>query len=179
MRKNTVQNFPPNWIRVLLEVYIYLIYCLLWRMNSSLSVTSKPTLMLPVTKLRPSTQAINCAATQELPNILWSPKVHYHAHKSSPLVPILRQMDPVHTTTTYVMSILILFTHLRVGLCSGLFLSCFPTNVLYAFLFFPFVLHVLHISSSLNWWFWLYLAKSTSYEVPQYAVCLTSCDVFV
>jgi hypothetical protein len=34
-------------------------------------------------------------------------------------------------------SILILFTHLRLGLPSGLFHSGFPTNILYSFLFFP------------------------------------------
>jgi hypothetical protein len=32
------------------------------------------------------------------------------------------------------------------------------------------VLHALPISSSLTWSFWLYLAKSTNYEAPHYAV---------
>jgi hypothetical protein len=34
-------------------------------------------------------------------------------------------------------SILILFTHLRLGLLSSLFPSGFPTSILYLFLFFP------------------------------------------
>jgi hypothetical protein len=39
----------------------------------------------------------------------------------------------------------ILSTHLRLGLPSGLFPSAFPTNILYAFPFSPFVLHALPI----------------------------------
>jgi hypothetical protein len=76
-------------------------------------------------------------ATQQLPSILWNPKVHYRIHKSLPLVPILSQIDPVHTTPSHLSQILILSTHLRLGLPSGLFLSGFPTNILYAFIFSP------------------------------------------
>jgi hypothetical protein len=47
-------------------------------------------------------------------------------------------------------SILVISTHLRLGLPSGLFPSGFSTNILYAYLFSPFVLHALVISSSLT-----------------------------
>jgi hypothetical protein len=43
------------------------------------------------------------------------------------------QSDPSHP----ILSISTLSTHRRLGLLSGLFPSGFPTNILYAFLFFP------------------------------------------
>jgi hypothetical protein len=101
-------------------------------------------------ELSPSSEATNCTATQEIPRTLWDPKVLYHVHKSSPLVPILGQIDLVHTTPSYLRYILIPTTHLCLGLPSGLFLFGFLTNILYELLFATFVLHTLPISSSLS-----------------------------
>jgi hypothetical protein len=82
-------------------------------------------------ELRPSWEAASCADTQELPNILWNPEVHYHVHKSPSLVPILSQINPVHTTRSYLSKIHFNITFpLRLGLPSGLFPFGFPTKTI-------------------------------------------------
>jgi hypothetical protein len=70
---------------------------------------------------------VNCAATQELPSILWKPKVQYPVQKTSPLVPILCHINPIHSIPSYLSKIHFnIVHHLRLGLPSGFFPSGFP-----------------------------------------------------
>jgi hypothetical protein len=52
-------------------------------------------------EMSPSYEAASPLATLEFSNILWNPNVHYHVHKSPSLIPILGQIDQVHTTLSY------------------------------------------------------------------------------
>ena len=86
----------------------------------------------------PSWEANRFSASQEIPRILWNPKVNYRIHKCPPPVPILSQLDPVHIPhPTSWRPILILSSHLHLGLPSVLFRSGFPTKTLYTNLLSP------------------------------------------
>jgi hypothetical protein len=95
----------------------------------------------------PYWKANRFAASQEILSILWNLKVHDRIHKCPTPVLTLSLLNPVHTShPTSWRFILILSSHLRLGLPSGLFPSGFLTKTLYTPLPSPYVLHAQPIS---------------------------------
>jgi hypothetical protein len=50
-------------------------------------------------------EANRFSASQEIPRILWKPKVHYRVYNSPPPVPVLSQINPVHDLPSHFLKI--------------------------------------------------------------------------
>jgi hypothetical protein len=86
----------------------------------------------------PSWEANSHWASQEVSYLLWNLKVHYRVHKSRswPLFWI-RWIQSTHPYSISLTSIILLSSHLRLGLQCGLFPSGFPAKIFYLFLISP------------------------------------------
>ena len=81
-----------------------------------------------------SWEANRFSASQEIPRILYNPKIHYRINLSVSWVRSIQSITP-HSTSWR--TILLLSSHLSQGLPSGLFPSGFPTKTLYTPLLSP------------------------------------------
>jgi len=80
------------YIYIYIYIYIYtLIYSFTFLLACLLTYSMEES---------PAWKANRFAASQEIRRMLWNPKVHYRIDKCPPPVPILDQLDSVHTPTS-------------------------------------------------------------------------------
>jgi hypothetical protein len=111
---------------------------------------------------RASGKANRLSVSQQNPLILCNPKFHYRIHKCSPTVPILSQIEPVHSHKSLFLEIhLNSILHLGLGLPSELIPSGLPTKTLYTPSSTQYALHALPTSLFSIWSLAQYFVSNT------------------
>jgi hypothetical protein len=64
-------------------------------------------------EMSPFWETTSHPATDKFSNILCNQKVHYRVHKSPPLIPILSQINPINTTSSYLTKTFVTFHNLN------------------------------------------------------------------
>ena len=119
----------------------------IWSLKYCLRYDSKQQLLTYSMEQSPSWEVDSSSASQEIPRILWNPKVLYRIHKTEPSsITLARSFQSITLHPPSWRSILILSSHLCLGLQSGLFPSGLPTKTLFGLLLSPHVPHAPPIS---------------------------------
>jgi len=123
-RKNVCQLSRFTCIRAYIRKYIHT-YIFTYLLTQSMEQS-------------PYWEANRFSATEEIPRILWNPKVHYRSHTCPTPVSTLSQLDPVHNHTSHFLKIYLnIILRFTPRSPSGFSLSCFPIKILYAPLLSP------------------------------------------
>jgi hypothetical protein len=99
-------------------------------------------------ELSSNREATSCAATKEIPSILWNVEVHYRVNKGPQMVSVLKKNNTIYNTPSYLSKI-----HLKIIQSATswsfqwLFTYYLPNNNLYVFLFFQFANKLLSSST--------------------------------
>ena len=111
------------------------------------------------------------AANQEIPRILWNPKVHYRTHKRPLPVPILNQISPVHVSPSNFFNV-----HLNIILpsvprsCKWSLSVWFPSPNPCMNVSCHNMAHALRICV---WYLEQYLVRNTDHKAPRYVIFST------
>jgi hypothetical protein len=91
---------------------------------------------------RSAISMVRSHSPSQISRLLWNLEVHYRDYRNPPLVPILNQLDLVYILQR---SILILHSHLRLGLPSGVFPLFFRSEFCLHFTYFQCMLYAPHL----------------------------------